>query len=127
MKKSILHILANFGLITLLVCLLGAGLITDDQGKGIPIQGFGANKAVDNGVTYQRNLTVASTTIDMSKKTASNIYNTTSGCVFRSMSSATKAGLTRTVPTDQWFPIVKHKNIKYMNYSGCTNAQLDEM
>lgn len=87
------------------------------DGAGVKMQAFApdARKATSLGV--------ASQTIDMTNDIAWSVY-VPSGCKFRVMSTGTKAGPTRTVPSATWLI----RNIKsrsaFVNFSGCTSGEL---
>lgn len=95
-------------------------MIPDGLGGYIPMQAY-----APNGKKAQ-NLTAASTTINHSANTAWSLY-TPNDCKYRNMSTATKMGLQRTwLGGDRTVQVV-NPSTKYVNYSGCTNGELDAM
>jgi len=93
-----------------------AGLTVDAY--GVRVQGFASNGAEDV------NLTIASRTIDMTNEVAWSIYVPDANCKFRTMSTATKQGLKRSVPATTWMTRNVHPRSMFINFSGCTSGEL---
>lgn len=69
-------------------------------------------------------LTVNSTTVDMSSNISWGIYSPVD-CSYRTMSTATKAGIQKTIPAGAWHVRGVREGSAFSNYSGCTGAQLE--
>lgn len=70
-------------------------------------------------------LTVASTTVPMESDLSWSIYAPSSGCKFRTMSTATVAGIQKTVPDGAWHTRGVRDGSAFTNFSGCTLAELE--
>ena len=84
---------------------------------GAKVQGFASNGRGDVA------LTAKSVTVDMSNEIAWSAY-VTGGCKFRTMTTATKAGMTRTLPAATWMTRNIHPRSQFINFTGCTNGEL---
>ena len=69
------------------------------------------------------NLTVNSTTVDMRLDNGWALYTPTA-CVYRTMSTATKAGLKRTLPANTYNQRYVNPKTPFINFSGCTSGEL---
>lgn len=100
MKKLIVIVLA-------VGCLAGVALSSE----------FAPNGKKD------RALTVNSTTVDMRLDNGWATYTPT-GCSYRTMSTATKAGLKRTLPANTYNQRYVNLKTPFINFSGCTSGEL---
>jgi len=71
-----------------------------------------------------RTLTVNSSTVDMRGDAQWAVFSSVSTCKFRTMSTTTKAGLKRSVPQSTWLHRGVNAITPYINFSSCTNGQL---
>lgn len=69
-------------------------------------------------------LTVASTTKDNSDYIAWGVYSPVD-CKFRTMSTATKSGIQKTIPSGSWLIRGVRDGSAFLNLSGCTGAELE--
>lgn len=69
-------------------------------------------------------LGVASVTVDMTDDVGYTVYVPGSGCKFRTMSTATRAGNQRTVPAGAWLERRIGAGSAFINFSGCTSGEL---
>lgn len=68
-------------------------------------------------------LTVNSTTVDMRLDNGWATWTPTA-CSYRTMSTATKAGLTRTLPANTYNQRYVNSKTPFINFSGCTSGEL---
>ena len=87
----------------------------DDKGGIIYIQGHAPNGKKD------LTLVPASQTVDMTNDISWAAYTTTD-CFYRNMSTATKAGKLKTIPSYGWHQRVVNKITPFTNFSGCTGS-----
>ena len=87
------------------------------DGQGMKIQGFAPSgkKSVQ--------LTVNSQNINHSDDIRWSVYTPTA-CGFRLMSTATKVGIKHTLPANAVTERAVNSATPYVNYSGCTNGEL---
>jgi len=87
------------------------------DGQGMKIQGFAPSgkKSVQ--------LTVNSQTTNYTDDIRWSVYTPTA-CGFRLMSTATKVGIKHTLPANATTERVVNSATPYVNYSGCTNGEL---
>lgn len=71
-------------------------------------------------------LGVASTTIDMSDDLSWAVYSPVD-CKYRTMTSAAKQGVQKTIPAETWHVRRVRKGSAFTNFSGCTLGQLERM
>lgn len=71
-------------------------------------------------------LGVASTTIDMSDDLSWAVYSPVD-CKYRTMTSAAKQGVQKTIPAETWHVRGVRKGSAFTNFSGCTLGQLERM
>ena len=69
-------------------------------------------------------LTVASRTVDMADDLSYSVY-TPSACKFRVMSTATKAGSQKALLAGGRLTLGVKAGSSFINFSGCTNGELD--
>jgi len=69
-------------------------------------------------------LTVNSTTVDMSSDLSWGVYSPVD-CKFRTMSTSTKVGVQKTIPSGAWHVRGLRDRSRFVNYSGCTAAELE--
>jgi len=111
---------------TLLVCTLLVAVASPAfaakpelprDGQGMKIQGFAPSgkKSVQ--------LTVNSQNINHSDDIRWSVYTPTA-CGFRLMSTATKVGIKHTLPANAVTERAVNSATPYVNYSGCTNGEL---
>ncbi len=67
-------------------------------------------------------LTVNSTTLNMANDIEWSVYvpSSTTTCVFRTMSTATKAGLAKPIPAATWTSRKVNGATPFINFTGCT-------
>lgn len=70
-----------------------------------------------------RNLTVNSTVVDMRLDNGWATWTPTA-CSYRTMSTATKAGLKRTLPANTYNQRYVNSKTPFVNFSGCTSGEL---
>lgn len=87
------------------------------DGGGIRVMGFAPDGKKD--IT----LAVTSQTVDMRNDLAWSQY-APGACKFRSMTTATKAGLARTLPATTWNQRNVNASTPFINFSGCTSGEL---
>lgn len=121
MKKGYLYIILVLACVALYVATAFADkseLIRD--AVGAKVQGFASNgrEAAD--------LTHVSQTVDMSNEIAWAVFSNRSTCKFRTMSTATKRGLTRSVPASTWTTRNIHPLAPFVNFTGCRQGELEK-
>jgi hypothetical protein len=84
---------------------------------GTKLQGFAPN---GNKTT---SLTVYKQTVNMSEDIAWRAYTPTA-CKFRSMSTTTQRGATQTLPANTATNMVVNTTTPFINFTGCTNGEL---
>lgn len=87
------------------------------DGKGVRVPGFAPDGKKDVA------LTVNSQTVDMRNDLSWSQY-APGACKFRTMSTATKAGATRTLPAANWNARNVNQSTPFINFSGCTSGEL---
>lgn len=98
---------------------VAGGFMERDSDK-VAVQGF----APDG--TLSQLLTVNSVTFDMSKRLAYGVYAPSAGCKVRSMATSAKgANVQRTVIDGQVTVRVVNRASPFVNFSGCTAAEID--
>jgi len=104
-------------ILTLIASTAVAGLLMKDS-NGNLIQG-----AAPNGAKITL-LTVASTTVDMTDDVWWNLYAGTA-CKYRIMDTTDRTGhLQQTAPVNVSTSRIVNKNSPFINFSGCTNGEL---
>jgi hypothetical protein len=88
------------------------------DGKKTKIEGHSADCRKDVS------LTIASQTVDMNDDISWAVY-VPADCKFRNMSTATKAGMQKTLPSGVWFGQVVRTGSAFTNFSGCTSGELE--
>jgi len=113
-------------ILTMLVLLaiaaqtFAAGILTKDA-NNVPIQGF-----APNGLQSAL-LTVAGSTVDLSKSAAFAVYSPID-CKIRFMATSSKAGsISEPVISGAWETYVVNKATPFVNISGCTGGNLRRM
>lgn len=98
-----------------------AATSTDNQlmdAKGTKVQGYAPNGKKSTA------LTVNSVTLNQANNVAWSVYTPTA-CKYRMMSTATKAGLTRTIPVNSSITRYKNPATPFINITGCTSGEYD--
>lgn len=87
------------------------------DGAGVKVQGHAPTGSKD--VT----LTVASQTVNMTNDLSWSQY-APGACKFRTMSTATKAGIAHTLPATTWNTRNVNATSPFLNFTGCTSGEL---
>lgn len=113
MKKLI-----TLALLLMATTALAGGKLEKDL-NGNLIQGF----APDGN--YSQTLTVASVTYDMTSDMMWSLYAPSTGCKIRITPTSAKGSFPQhTIPDAMHIVRVVNRNTPFINYSGCTNGEL---